>query len=105
MSKSEVKKNVTERMYDVIRRPVITEKSMKASEHNKVTFIVPLDAEKTEVKSAVETVFGVKVESVNTVTTKGKLKRFRGHMGKRSDFKKAVVRLADGQNIDVTTGI
>ena len=104
MSKSDVK-NITERMYDVIRKPVITEKSMKASEHNKVTFIVPLDAEKNEVKEAVEAVFGVKVESVNTIKTKGKLKRFRGHIGKRSDFKKAVVRLADGQNIDVTTGI
>jgi len=104
MSKNDVK-NITERMYDVLRRPVVTEKSMSASEHNKVTFIVPIDAEKVEVKNAVEAVFGVKVESVNTIKTKGKVKRFKGRIGKRSDYKKAIVRLVDGQNIDVTAGI
>lgn len=104
MNKSEVKK-ITENMYELIRKPVVTEKSMKASEHNQITFIVPLNAEKTEIKKAVETVFGVKVETVNTIKTKGKVKKFRGRMGRRSDFKKAIVRLADGQHIDVTAGI
>lgn len=104
MSNTDVK-NIKEQMYDIIRKPVVTEKSMRASEHNKVTFTVPVDAKKADIKNAVESVFSVKVESVNTIKTKGKIKRFRGRIGKRSDFKKAVVRLADGQNIDVTTGV
>lgn len=94
-----------ERMYEVIRRPVVTEKSTLGSEHNQVTFEVPLDASKPEIKAAVEQVFRVKVTAVNTLRHKGKTKRFRGQIGKRSDRKKAFVTLAEGHSIDVTTGI
>ncbi|PWR19075.1 50S ribosomal protein L23 [Zavarzinia compransoris] len=91
--------------YDVILSPVITEKSTAASEHNQVVFKVPLTATKPEIKAAVEKLFQVKVTAVNTIRTEGKTKRFRGRLGKRSDVKKAVVTLAEGQSIDVTTGI
>lgn len=94
-----------ERMYDLILAPVITEKSTLVSEHNQVTFRVPLTASKPEIKAAVEGLFNVKVTAVNTLISKGKTKRFRGIMGRRSDFKKAVVTLAEGNKIDVTTGI
>lgn len=97
--------NVTAAMYDTLVRPVITEKSMVSSEAGKVVFIVPLSATKDDVKVAVETIFNVKVKKVNTIKQFGKVKSFRGHMGSRSDFKKAIITLADGQNIDVTTGI
>ena len=94
-----------ERMYDIIRAPVITEKATMGSEHNQVTFKVPLDAVKPEIKAAIEGVFGVKVKAVNTLVVKGKTKRFRGRLGQRSDIKKAVVTLAEGHSIDVTTGV
>lgn len=94
-----------ERMYDIIRAPVITEKATMGSEHGQVTFKVPLDATKPEIKLAVEGVFGVKVTAVNTLRAKGKVKRFRGRIGQRSDVKKAIVTLAEGQTIDVTTGV
>lgn len=105
MSKSKNTNNVTAKMYDTLVRPVITEKSMLSSENGKVTFMVPLCADKNDVKSAVEAIFNVKVTKVNTIRTNGKEKMFRGHVGQRSDYKKAVVTLAEGQNIDVTTGI
>jgi large subunit ribosomal protein L23 len=92
-------------MYDIIRAPVITEKATMGSEHNQVTFKVPLDASKPEIKAAVEGVFGVKVNAVNTIVSKGKVKRFRGRVGQRSDVKKAIVTLAEGNSIDVTTGV
>jgi large subunit ribosomal protein L23 len=91
--------------YDAILAPVITEKSTMLSEHNKVVFRVPLDATKTQVKEAVEALFKVKVTAVNTIRVKGKTKRFRGLEGKRSDRKKAIVTLAEGHSIDVTTGL
>ena len=94
-----------ERMYDLILAPVITEKSTLVSEHNQVTFRVPLTASKPEIKAAVEGLFNVKVTAVNTLVSKGKTKRVRGIIGRRSDFKKAVVTLAEGNKIDVTTGI
>ena len=94
-----------ERMYDIIRAPVITEKATMASEHNQVTFKVPLNASKPEIKAAIEGVFGVKVTAVNTLVAKGKVKRFRGRIGVRNDVKKAIVTLAEGQSIDVTTGV
>ena len=94
-----------EHRYELLRFPVITEKAMLGSEHNQVTFRVPLDASKPEIKSAVEQVFDVKVVSVNTLRQKGKTKVFRGRKGRRNDYKKAVVRLEEGQSIDVTTGI
>lgn len=94
-----------ERLYELIRHPVVTEKSTLGSEHNQVTFVVPIDACKPEIKAAVEGLFEVKVVAVNTVRQKGKTKRFRGHKGKRPDFKKAYVTLVEGHSIDVTTGI
>jgi large subunit ribosomal protein L23 len=93
------------RSYEIVRSPVVTEKSTLASQHNQVTFRVPLDATKPEIKAAVESLFKVKVDAVNTLRAEGKFKRFRGHPGKRSDFKKAMVTLAEGHSIDVTTGI
>ena len=97
--------NVTAAMYDTLVRPVITEKSMVSSEAGKVVFMVPLSATKDSVKAAVEAIFNVKVNKVNTIKQFGKAKSFRGHIGHRSDYKKAIITLADGQNIDVTTGI
>ena len=105
MKKSDKTNNVTAAMYDTLLRPVITEKSMMSSEGGKVVFTVPLSATKDDVKAAVEAIFNVKVEKVNTVTQAGKVKRFRGYEGVRSDYKKAVITLAEGQNMDVTAGI
>lgn len=92
-------------MLEIIRRPHVTEKSTMGSEHNQVTFRVPLDVSKPEIKAAVEGVFKVKVDAVNTVRVEGKSKLWRGRAGKRPDFKKAIVTLAEGHKIDVTTGI
>lgn len=94
-----------ERRYELLRRPVITEKATLGSESNQVTFRVPMDATKPEIKVAVEQLFDVKVMSVNTLRQKGKIKMFRGRRGRRNDYKKAVVRLAEGDSIDVTTGV
>lgn len=93
------------RHYDVIVSPVITEKSTTASENNQVVFNVAKSANKTEIKAAVEALFGVKVKAVNTLVRKGKVKRFRGVKGRRSDTKHAIVTLAEGSTIDVTTGV
>ena len=90
---------------DVILSPVITEKGTMGSEHNQVTFNVPLSANKPVIRAAVEELFKVKVKAVNTIRQRGKVKRFRGIMGKRPDYKKAIVTLEDGHSIDVTTGI
>ena len=92
-------------MYDLIRSPLITEKATAVSEHNQIIFKVPLTATKREVKVAVEGLFSVKVDAVNTIRVQGKTKRVRGRPGQRSDFKKAIVTLAEGSRIDVTTGI
>ena len=91
--------------YDVILSPVVTEKTTMGSEHNQVTFRVPLTATKPEIKAAVEKLFKVQVKAVNTLRQQGKVKRFRGQIGKRPDTKKAIVSLAEGQSIDVTTGV
>lgn len=91
--------------YDVIRSPVITEKSTIAAEQNKVVFNVAKSATKPQIKAAVEALFKVKVEKVNTLVRMGKVKRFKGFVGKQDDVKKAVVTLAEGQRIDVTTGL
>jgi large subunit ribosomal protein L23 len=91
--------------YDVIRKPLITEKSTMASEHNAVVFEVAMDANKPSIKEAIEAIFGVKVKAVNTSITKGKVKRFRGMPGRRKDVKKAYVTLEEGNTIDVTTGL
>jgi large subunit ribosomal protein L23 len=91
--------------YTRITSPIITEKSTMLSEQNKVVFRVPLDATKPQIKEAVEALFKVNVMSVNTIVVKGKTKHFRGIPGRRSDVKKAIVTLKDGQSIDVTTGL
>lgn len=91
--------------YDVIRKPVITEKATLASEANAIVFEVATDATKPRIKEAVEALFGVKVKAVNTTLTKGKPKRFRGRPGRRTDFKKAYVTLEEGNSIDVATGL
>ena len=107
MKKAVKKKDVkvTEALYQAIRSPVITEKATMGSQYGQVTFRVPLDACKTMVKAAVEAVFKVKVTKVNTSVQKGKLKVFKGRAALRSDTKKAIVTLAEGQTIDVTTGV
>ena len=91
--------------YDVIRKPIITEKATMTSENGAVVFEVAIEANKPQIKEAVEALFGVKVKAVNTTITKGKVKRFRGQLGKRKDFKKAYVTLEAGNTIDVTTGL
>lgn len=91
--------------YDVIRKPVVTEKATMASEYGAVVFEVAIGANKPQIKEAVESLFGVKVKAVNTSITKGKLKRFRGQPGRRNDVKKAYVTLEEGNTIDVTTGL
>ena len=96
---------ITERTYDIILGPVITEKATLLSEHNQVAFRVAMTATKPEIRKAIEELFKVKVTGVNTLRVKGKTKRFRGRIGKRADFKKAFVTLEEGHSIDVTTGI
>jgi len=94
-----------ERLLEVIRRPLITEKATLASQYNQYGFVVATDATKPEVKKAVEELFKVKVTAVNTILSKGKEKRFKGRIGKRSDMKKAFVTLEAGQTIDLSVGI
>ena len=96
---------ITERHYDTVLAPWVTEKSTILSEENKVVFKVALNATKPEIKDAVEALFKVSVTGVNTIRVEGKTKRFRGRPGKRPDFKKAIVTLKDGDMIDVTTGL
>ena len=97
--------NPTARHYDVILAPHITEKATVLSEQNKVVFQVAKDATKDEIATAVEALFNVQVTKVNTLIQEGKTKRFRGIKGRRSDIKKAIVTLVEGQSIDVTTGL
>ena len=94
-----------ERMYEVIRSPVVTEKTTFISEYNQIVFNVAIDSNKSEIKAAIENLFKVKVKSVNTLRQNGKIKRFKGTVGKRPEFKKAFVTLEEGNSIDVTTGI
>ncbi|MDE0113878.1 MAG: 50S ribosomal protein L23 [Albidovulum sp.] len=91
--------------YDIIRRPVVTEKSTMASSGNTIVFETAVDADKSSIKEAIESIFNVEVESVNTVRTKGKRVRFRGVQGRRIERKKAYVRLREGHMIDVSTGL
>jgi len=92
-----------EELYDVIRAPLVTEKSTMVSESNQVMFKVAMTATKPDIKEAVERLFNVKVVAVNTLIRKGKVKRFRGVKGQQSDFKKAIVTLEEGQTIDITS--
>lgn len=96
---------VEARLYDVLVRPLVTEKSSAAAELNKLTFAISPTATKTDVKNAVEGLFKVTVTKVNTIKTEGKVKRFRGRPGQRSDLRKAVVTLAEGQSIDLAAGL
>ncbi len=96
---------VDPRHYDVIKAPLITEKGSLVAENNQVVFKVAMDATKPQIKAAVEKLFNVKVKGVNTLVQKGKTKRFKGMLGQRSDVKKAVVTLAEGHSIDITTGL
>jgi large subunit ribosomal protein L23 len=92
-------------LYDVIVSPIITEKATMASEHNQVVFKVSKTATKPQIQEAVERLFNVKVKAVNTLNRQGKVKRFRGFLGKQNDMKKAIVTLEEGHSIDVTTGL
>ena len=92
-----------EELYDVIRAPLVTEKSTMVSESNQVMFKVAMTATKPDIKEAIERLFNVKVVAVNTLIRKGKVKRFRGVKGRQSDFKKAIVTLEEGQTIDITS--
>lgn len=93
-----------ERLYTLIKSPVLTEKSNASSEHNKITLNVTLDATKVEIKKAVEELFKVQVKAVNTLRVKGKVKRFKGILGQRNERKKAIVTLAEGSSIDIASG-
>ena len=97
--------SVEAKHYDVIRKPIITEKATMASENGAVVFEVDIAANKPQIKEAVESLFGVKVKAVNTKITKGKQKRFRGQLGRRKDVKKAYVMLEEGNTIDISTGL
>ena len=105
MAKKQQKAEATVRDYDVVLAPHITEKSTMLSEHNAVVFKVASDATKPEIKKAVENLFNVEVTGVNTIVTKGKSKRWKGRLYQRSDHKKAIVTLAEGQSIDITEGV
>ena len=96
---------ITERDYDVLVGPLVTEKATLLSENGQIAFRVRLDATKAEIRKAVENLFDVKVTAVNTLRVKGKTKLFRGRRGRRSDYKKAIVTLADGQNVDFLAGL
>ena len=105
--KKEIKKDekVFTKFYDLIRKPVITEKGTLLSNNSQVIFSIPMDANKNIVKEAVEKLFGVNVKKINIVVSKGKTKRFKGKLGKRKNEKKAIISLEEGQKIDITTGI
>ena len=91
--------------YQIIRKPIVTEKATKLSEFNKVVFEVAYKCNKKEIKGAVEKLFSVKVKSVNIINIKGKIKRFKGVLGKRNDIKKAVITLEEGNTIDISAGV
>ncbi|HVF37661.1 MAG TPA: 50S ribosomal protein L23 [Sphingomicrobium sp.] len=105
MAKKQAAAAIDNRHYDIVLAPHITEKSTMLSEHNSVVFKVAGTASKPEIKAAVEALFGVTVTGVNTMVTKGKTKRWKGQAYKRSDSKKAIVTLKDGDSIDITEGV
>ncbi len=106
MAKAKAKEAAAQEwMFSIIRSPVVTEKSMTASGNGQVTFKVALEATKPQIKAAVEALFNVQVKAVNTLILKGKTKRFRGQLGQRNDVKKAMITLADGQTIEMGTGV
>ena len=91
--------------YKIIRKPIVTEKATKLSEFNKVVFEVASKSNKNEIKGAIEKLFSVKVKSVNIINIKGKIKRFKGVLGKKNDIKKAVITLEEGNTIDISAGV
>jgi large subunit ribosomal protein L23 len=99
--KKAIKKDVKKDMFDIIIKPVITEKATVAAENGSILFAVRKDASKTQIKNAIEAIYNVTVENVNTLNNKGKVKRFRGRIGKRADMKKAYVKIKDGEQIDI----
>jgi len=105
--KKEIKKDnkISTKFYDLIKKPVITEKATFLSNNSQIVFSVPMDADKNIIKQAVEKLFGVNVKKINIIVSKGKTKRFKGKMGKRKNEKKAIISLEKGQKIDITTGI
>lgn len=105
MAAEKKKLDVAEWMYEIIRHPIVTEKSANGSAYGQVTFRVPVDATKPKIKAAIETLFKVDVTAVNTSIQKGKTKRFKGIQAFRSDKKKAIVTLKEGQTIDVGAGV
>ena len=104
-AKKKDKVEISEWMYEIIREPIVTEKTAMGSANGQVTFKVPLSASKPKIKTAVETLFKVDVTKVNTLIQKGKVKRFKASTGKRVDVKKAIITLKDGQTIDVGAGL
>jgi len=105
MSKTEAKKVLRAEMLDIIQSPLITEKSTLGSQYGQITFKVAPTATKPQIKAAIETIYNVKVKAVNTSVLKGKVKRFKGVLGVRSDIKKAIVTLEAGQQIDITASV
>ena len=103
--KNKLKEVDLNKSYQIIRKPIVTEKATKLSEFNKVVFEVAYKCNKKEIKGAVEKLFSVKVKSVNIINIKGKIKRFKGVLGKRNDIKKAVITLEEGNTIDISAGV
>ena len=94
-----------EKAYNTIIKPIVTEKSTLLLENNQVVFLVDINSNKIDIKKSIELIFGVKVSAVNVIKVKGKTKRFKGTLGKRSDYKKAIISLPDGQSIDLSAGV
>ena len=94
-----------EKAYNTIIKPIVTEKSTLLLENNQVVFLVDINSNKIDIKKSIELIFGVKVSAVNVLKVKGKTKRFKGTVGKRSDYKKAIISLPDGQSIDLSAGV
>ena len=94
-----------EKAYNTIIKPIVTEKSTLLLENNQVVFLVDINSNKIDIKKSIELIFGVKVSAVNIIKVKGKTKRFKGTLGKRSDYKKAIISLPDGQSIDLSVGV
>ena len=105
--KKEIKKSteLPTKFYDLIKKPIITEKGTLLSNNSQIVFSIPMNANKTIIKQAVEKLFGVNVKKINIIISKGKTKRFKGKKGKRKNEKKAIISLEEGQKIDITTGI
>ena len=110
MNSSKIKKLINnnlskEKAFNVILKPIVTEKSTILSENNQIVFLVNIKSNKIDIKKSIELIYGLKVKSVNIIRVKGKTKVFKGKIGKRSDFKKAIVSLPKGQSIDLSLGV